>query len=186
MTASAHKSGVYYLKTGSHIVEATCENKGNEIQTVISHKETGNVIHISGYESKGSFKIILSYREDFESIAKIVDRSYRCFQEVNLQCLHSLIDDYTWLTNRADQQMSYFPGGPVNGTGCACGMTNACAKSGTKCNCDANDNVLRSDVGLVTRKSDLPITGFYTGDTGSGGEYKKLSIGSVHCFTGMA
>ena len=115
----------------------------------------------------------------------IIDMSDRCHQEVTLDCKGSMIDGYTWLTNRLNQKMSYWAGGPPGGTGCACGISGTCAKSGIKCNCDANDNVLRHDNGLVTRKSDLPLTSISTGDTGAASEYKTYSIGNIECTLGM-
>ena len=176
--------GKYYLKIDAYIVEVTCEVKDGEIKTAIAHADSGKEIRVSGYEKAGSYTKIISYNQDFGSIIKIVDRSYRCQQRIKTQCYHSLIRSFSFLKNRLYQTMTYWAGGPSDGTGCACGIANTCDKAGTKCNCDANDNKLRSDDGFVTKKSDLPITMIHTGDTGGRSEYKIYAIWDVECFTG--
>lgn len=181
-----HVSGIYYLRIDTKVIEVLCENKSLEVITTISHQDSGKSVYVSGFERAGSYQKILSYGQDLASIIKIINGSDRCQQAVNLQCKHSLIDRYSWLTNRENQKMPYWAGGPPGGTGCACGITSTCSKVGTKCNCDANDNVLRSDNGFVTRKMDLPITSINTGDTGSAIEYKTFSIGNVECTLGEA
>ena len=184
MKANSAIGRKHYLKVDSQIIEVTCENRNNEIKTAIAHADSGKVITVSGYEAAGSYKKILLYNQDFSSIIKIVDRSDRCQQLVNTLCKGSLIYKYSWLTNRRNQKMQYWAGGPPHGTGCKCGMTYSCAQFGTKCNCDANDGKVKTDNGLVTHKPDLPLYSFNTGDTGSSNEYKKYSVGSVECFKG--
>ena len=185
LAANGNKKGAYYLRAHHYIVEVTCEYKGNEIKISISHGDSGNVIYISGYESKGSYSRTVPYYQDPDGISKVIDASHRCQQAVYLQCFASMLSGFTWLTNRHKKKISYWPGGPQNGTGCACSMTNSCAEAGTVCNCDANDRVLRSDNGMLMHKSDLPITAFHTGDTGASFEHKILGIGSIECFQGM-
>ena len=63
--------------------------------------------------------------------------------------------------------MQYWGGADPFGTSCPCGETFSCFKPEDVCNCDANDNVLRQDSGYVTTDFDLPITGFFAGDTGT-------------------
>ena len=65
--------------------------------------------------------------------------------------------------------MKYFASGFVsNCEGCCeCGRTNTCDVSGLKCNCDANDAVLRSDEAYLDDTEILPIHTFKAGDTGT-------------------
>eukprot|EP00795_Rhopilema_esculentum_P002768 gene2768-991_t len=175
-------NNIYYLKVNGHILEVRCINRINEFLTIISHKDSGRLFYVSGYERSGSYKKAISYAQNFQAITTVVDRSSRCQQQVKVYCRHSLIKDFSWLSNRANMKMTYWAGGPANGTGCACGITNTCAGTNTLCNCDANDYTYRSDSGYITRKSDLPLTSVSTGDTGGSHEYKRLLIGSVECF----
>ena len=139
---------------------------------------------MSGYGWRGSFKKTLAYMQNMTSIAKIIDRSDMCMQAVNVTCHYSRITSFSWLTNRNNQKMMYWAGGPSNGTGCACGRTRSCALKSDKCNCDKNDKVLRYDMGLVTKKRDLPLTSIHTGDTGGDYAYKDITVGNVICFGG--
>ena len=62
-------------------------------------------------------------------------------------------------------------------------MTNSCAKTGTFCNCDANDLVHRYDSGYVIGKDRLPLTEVRVGDTGSAFEVMNYTIGPVECWS---
>ena len=176
----------YYLKVNGTILEVKCKDNRNSILTTIAHKDSGKTIYITNYERKGSYKRMIMYEQDFQSIIKVIDGSHSCRQLVKVVCRGSFITRYSWLTNRANERMSYWAGGPVNGTGCACGITNKCDFANTKCNCDANDYKYRTDVGFVTRKSDLPLTSFSTGDTGAVTENKEILIGDIECYSGKS
>ena len=63
--------------------------------------------------------------------------------------------------------MNYWGGGDPHSSGCACDLDKSCVDSDFVCNCDKNDEVLREDSGYLTSKDDLPMFGFYAGDTGT-------------------
>ena len=67
---------------------------------------------------------------------------------------------------------------------CACGIDDTCAMAGTKCNCDANDDVLRYDDGYLDDTPILPIHTFKAGDTGQQYGFKfsllELEVYHVH------
>ena len=63
--------------------------------------------------------------------------------------------------------MNYWGGGDPDSSGCACDLDKSCVDPDFVCNCDKNDNVLREDSGYLTSKDDLPMFGFYAGDTGT-------------------
>jgi hypothetical protein len=77
--------------------------------------------------------------------------------------------------------MNYWGGAAVNSGKCACGMNN-CAKSGTKCNCDKNDNTWREDSGYLTDKNTLPVTELRFGDTGGTGEKGYHTLEKLRCW----
>ena len=67
----------------------------------------------------------------------------------------------------------YWGGASHEGQNCACGETGTCVNPDTKCNCDANDDVMRKDEGYLEYKLDLPVTQFLAGDTGELIYYRK-------------
>ncbi|EDO38244.1 predicted protein, partial [Nematostella vectensis] len=85
-----------------------------------------------------------------------------------------------WVSREGIRQ-NYW-GGATPGSGkCACGMTNTC-EHGKKCNCN---NVysphLRSDSGLFTDKSTLPVLELRLGDTGTN-ERGWHTLGKFKCY----
>ena len=70
-------------------------------------------------------------------------------------------------TFRDQRHMNYWGGGDPDSSGCACDLDKSCVDPDFVCNCDKNDNVLREDSGYLTSKDDLPMFGFYAGDTGT-------------------
>ena len=64
------------------------------------------------------------------------------------------IDRFYWAGNDSSLQV------------CPCNATGDCFNPEDRCNCDANDEVLREDAGYITLMSDLPISAFRAGDTG--------------------
>ncbi len=160
-----------------------CEMEDGKDKTIMSHSISNKLIYVEGYESAFSYRQTLSYGLNISRITSIIDASDECRQYVKIKCHDSILSDFSYLTNRANQIMTYWAGGPANGKGCACGINDTCADTSKLCNCDKNDNVIRTDEGYVTQKSDLPITSITTGETGHSGEYKEYMIGDVECFS---
>eukprot|EP00112_Aurelia_sp_Birch-Aquarium-sp1_P019553 Seg4852.2 transcript_id=Seg4852.2/GoldUCD/mRNA.D3Y31 product=Neurexin-4 protein_id=Seg4852.2/GoldUCD/D3Y31 len=183
LIANGNIGGHYLLLIESETVFVHCELQGNSIKTMIMHRDGDKRFHVS---VSGSFKKTFAYMQNITGITKIIDRSDKCMQAVNVTCHYSQITSFSWLTNRNNQKMSYWAGGPSNGTGCACGRTGSCAMKSKKCNCDTNDQVLRYDMGLVTKKGDLPLTSIRTGDTSQYDTYKDITVGNVVCFNGKS
>ena len=183
LIANNLKAGEYPLKIGGTLIKAKCQLVGGEVKTTLEHEDSGKAIHISGYDPAGSYSKVIAYKQSLPVLLKLVDTSDRCQQSMDIACYHSQLstNNWSWLKNGKNEKMSYLAGG--SGTGCACGITNTCANTNHKCNCDKNDYALRYDNGIVTAKSDLPLTAFYTGDTGGSTEYKIIVIGNLECFT---
>jgi len=80
--------------------------------------------------------------------------------------------------------MNYW-GGASPGSGeqiCACGMNNSCARTGSVCNCDKNDNAWREDSGLLTNKTHLPVKQLRFGDTELVTEKGYHTLGKFKCY----
>ena len=75
--------------------------------------------------------------------------------------------------------MNYWGGGDPDGSGCACDVDKSCVDPDFVCNCDKNDEVLREDSGYLTSKDDLPMFGFFAGDTGTLTILKSYAILNV-------
>eukprot|EP00795_Rhopilema_esculentum_P007005 gene7005-biopygen8431 len=90
------------------------------------------------------------------------------------------LNGYGYLVDRNEQAMTYFGGGPADGTGCSCGITNTCS-GGKKCNCDSNREEWLFDEGYVTEKRRLPLTGVTLGDTNGRIEEGAHTIGPLLC-----
>ena len=174
--------GSYFIDVDRKPILVECERQGKETQISISHDSFGIWHHLNNVA--GTYTGDINYEQDLNGIIKLLDRSQRCRQLVKVKCYNSMLSRaYSWLRNRDRQKMTYWAGGPPDGKGCACGINASCASTSWLCNCDKNDNVLRSDDGYVTRKSDLPLTSFSTQDVDGTGEYKDIYIGKVECWT---
>ncbi len=192
MAATNVDSGSFFIgqsarhefhQRASFVVSVKCERlTTGEIKTIITHADSNKLLTVDGFEAAGSFKKVIAYNQNITSIARIIDASEKCQQFLSTECYSSVLTNSCWSTNRAWQKMKYWAGGPSNGKGCACNVEKKCPPSKI-CNCDANDDSWRIDDGLVTNKTDLPLTSVRMGDTGSSTEIHKVKIGDVECFT---
>ncbi|XP_065061013.1 neurexin-4-like [Rhopilema esculentum] len=175
---------VHFDKMG-HPVEKNCMKENGSVYEVFDH-DSEMKIFVNGYEGPASYQHKIVYKTKLHNIKNVVDASKSCRQFFRIECHGMALYGgifYGFLVDRNGQRMDYIGGGPVDGRGCKCGITGTCAKAGTLCNCDANDNVMRFDEGYVTDKSRLPITEVRLGDTGSSSEYGAFTIGRLECVT---
>lgn len=179
LSSNENRPGLYYLNVSGMQLIVRCELKAGYAVTTMKHANLGKTIIVNS----GIYRHEIKYAFSIESMTNVIDTSDRCQQAFNTTCKFSRISYYSWLTNRKNKKMSYWAGGPSNGTGCACGITNTCVNRKKKCNCDAAEYSIRYDYGLVTKKSDLPVTAIRTGDT-TRSYYKKFTIGNIICFAG--
>ena len=156
-----------------------CEFDSGTYKSVFRHADSGKSIRINGFEEKGSYARQIVYEEDFASIVSIVDASDSCEQKIEAKCYNSIINNYSWFTDRSNNKIQFWAGGQV--AGCKCAIDSSCADSSKKCNCDKNDNVNRNDDGSYTDKSLLPLSGVRVGETGGATEYLELKIGDLVC-----
>ncbi|XP_065054059.1 uncharacterized protein LOC135682899 isoform X3 [Rhopilema esculentum] len=164
-------------------VYVKCE-KGNDgsFRAFVDHNlEERN--YVSGYTVPASFYRQLDYKlNKLEDVIEFVNASASCRQHTKLECYGMKLfnGDWGYLNDRNGQKLTYFGGGPSNGTGCACGTTGTCSDNTYKCNCDANLATLLSDSGHITDKGVLPLTRIHLSNSLSGG-YGYFSIGKLEC-----
>ena len=153
--------------------------------TVISHDSERRTL-VRGYESPGSYSRDIHYTgASLSQLASLTRVSSHCEQFIKYECLKSVLlyndKPYGWWVSRDSIQMTCWGGASESGK-CACGMTNACADTGSGYNCDANDDVWREDSGLITDKSHLPVKQLRFGDTGEKGEQGYHTLGKLKCY----
>lgn len=175
----------YKIRLRNHrIVSIKCKSINNKA-TAIFHHDREKESEVHGYEAPGSYRGAIRYTNDIEDIKVFVDSSSSCRQFTRFNChgvvLFSGSTQYGFLIDRNNNPMKYFGGGPYDRSGCSCGITNTCAKSGTVCNCDDNISSWKHDEGYVTEKERLPLIEVRLGDNGNGGEMVIYKIGRLEC-----
>ena len=155
--------------------------------TVISHDSESRTL-VDGYNGNGEYSRNIHYSgASFSQLAKLTDVSTTCEQFIKYECYHSqlLNNPDGWWVSRSSSKMTYWGGASPRSNNCACGMTNSCADSSKKCNCDKNDAVWREDSGLLTVKTQLPVKQLRFGDTTEydGHDEKGYhTLGKLRCY----
>ena len=154
--------------------------------TVISHNSESRTL-VDGYSGNGAYSRNIHYSgASFPQLASLTDASKNCEQFIKYECYHSqLIAGPGWWVSRHSTKMTYWGGASPGSNKCACGMTNSCANSGRKCNCDENDAVWREDSGLLTDKTQLPVKQLRFGDTTEYGGHDEKgyhTLGKLRCY----
>ncbi len=166
----------------SNAVRVECKNVSGVAYAFFSHDSEAS-IKVSGFESKASYVRKVNYANNLLSdIIAFVDSSASCSQYFKLTCQGSYLTGYGYFKDRNGVALSYFGGGPVHGSGCACGVTGTCSDPSYKCNCDRNSNsYIDIDEGEFTEKSALPLTEMRHGETGGSSEYKYHELHKLKC-----
>ncbi|XP_071941204.1 uncharacterized protein [Antedon mediterranea] len=155
--------------------------------TIIQHNtNTSLLITGSSYHDPGSYVRTITYSGyTMEQITQLVQKSASCEQYIKLDCHNSKLKEnpniYYWWVSRDGADMYMWGGVKTYGRTCACALNGTCDKPGYACNCDINDNKLRSDDGLLTDRARLPVTKMYGGDVESSYEYSYLTLGPLKC-----
>ena len=69
----------------------------------------------------------VNYCVQMEQIVSLIGISRSCFQYLRYDCFDSILGRYhRYWADRFGNWKTYFPGGPPDGNGCACGITNSC------------------------------------------------------------
>ena len=180
----SQQSGTYQVyPVSSQSVNVYCDmaSKNGVGVTVISHDSEART-WVIGKEAPFSARRVISYEISNTSIKGIVESSSKCEQYIKYECKGSMLaqDRYAWWLSVGGQRMLNWGGVDHTRTGCACSLTNSCAKG--VCNCDKNDNVWREDSGFLDEKQFLPISEVGFGDTGHPGEEGYYTVGKLKCY----
>ena len=188
-------SGTYVIdpddEGGFEPFNVSCDmtNKNGVGVTVIGHDSEDRTL-VNGYEEKGGYVRDVHYSgASVAQLAGLTDVSAHCEQFIKYECYHAALlymgNPYGWWVSRDSIKMTYWGGAtPADSYKCACGATspNSCANPDRECNCDKNDYVWREDSGLLTEKSDLPVSQLRFGDTGSSIEKGYHTLGKLKCY----
>ncbi|XP_074654579.1 SCO-spondin-like [Tubulanus polymorphus] len=179
------------------LVTCDMQMEGGIGVTIINHDFKDKEVAVSGYEGAGEYQQKIRYQHiELYDLMDLKAESSRCKQKLTWRCYSATITisagsetrHITYWEN-IDGQKRYNWGGASFSGKCACGMTDSCFRPGLACNCDANDQVWRSDTGWITDKNDLPVTKIRAGDTGAkrkgsqeGFEQGYWSLGPLICY----
>ena len=153
--------------------------------TIISHDSESRT-HVDGCENQGCYSRDIHYTgASLSQLASLTRVSSQCEQFIKYECYDSglwLNNPYGWWVSRDSAKMAHWGGASPGSGKCACGMTNSCADSSKRCNCDKNDAKWREDSGLLTDKTKLPVKQLRFGDTGHSSEQGYHTLGKLRCF----
>ena len=153
--------------------------------TVISHDSESRT-HVNGCEDPGCYSRDIHYTgASLSQLASLTRVSSQCEQFIKYECYNSgfwFNDPYGWWVSRDSAKITYWGGASPGSGKCACGMTNSCADSSHRCNCDKNDDVWREDSGLLTDRRKLPVKQLRFGDTEASFEQGYHTLGKLKCF----
>ncbi|XP_068725496.1 contactin-associated protein-like 2 [Montipora capricornis] len=184
-------SGVYVIdpdgEGGLPPFDVTCDmtDKNGVGVTVISH-DSENRTRVKGCDPAGCYKRDIHYSRTTLSQLEMLTRvSSDCEQFIMYECYHAVLFRYkekgAWWMSHDSKNMTHWGGASAHNK-CACGMTNSCADSRFGCNCDKNDKVWREDSGLLTHKTQLPVSQLRFGDTRHDGEEGYHTLGKFKCY----
>ena len=160
---------VYCDMTDKNGIGVTIISHDSESRTYLHEQNRLRDIHYTG--------------ASLSQLASLTRISTHCEQFIKYECYHSglwFLISY-WMS-RNSIKMGYWGGASPGSGKCACGMTNSCANTRHRCNCDKNDNVWREDSGLLTDKTTLPVKQLYFGDVNGRSEKGYHTLGKLKCY----
>ena len=190
---SGSSSGNYMIdpdgKGGVTPFRVYCDmgDKGGVGVTIISHDSESrtHVANIRGCGTAGCYSKDVRYTGvSTAQLAALTRVSQNCEQFIKFECYSDIAfieDSYAWWVSRDGTRMNYWGGATGYNNMCACGVTNSCS-SGYKCNCRNDAGGWRSDSGLLTDKSALPVTQIRLADFDSSSEEGYHTIGKLKCY----
>ena len=158
---------VYCDMTDKNGVGVTVISHASESRTFVPSHNPLHYIHYTG--------------ASLSQLASLTRVSSQCEQFIKYECYGSHLANSWWLS-RDSKRMSYWGGASPGSGKCACGMTNSCANTIDRCNCDMNDNVWREDSGLLTDKTTLPVKQLFFGDVGGSDDKGYRTLGKLKCY----
>ena len=164
-------------------VQVKCKQIGASYVALFDHSQEQRT-KVKGFESCASYSKSITYSVNkLADIRAFASSSASCKQHTKAECTGVYFRQTCgYLVGSDSKKLAYWGGGPTNGVGCACGITNTCHNRATKCNCDANiETIQLMDQGYLTDKSVLPIIQVKFGDTGGAAECLYYTLGKLEC-----
>ena len=187
---SRSSSGNYMIdpdgKGGAAPFRVFCDmsDKGGVGVTVISHDSESRT-YATGCVSRGCYSKDVRYTGvGTAQLAALTRVSQNCEQFIKFECnndIDFIESSYAWWVSRDGTRMNYWGGATGYNKMCACGVTNSCS-NGYKCNCRNSGSGWRSDSGLLTDKSALPVTQIRLGDLDASREEGYHTLGKLKCY----
>lgn len=202
VSCSSIKTGRSGSPSGNYVIDpdgeggvapfqAYCDmrDKGGVGVTVISHDSESrkHVANIPGCNvgNPGCYSKNVRYTGvSIAQLAALTRVSQNCEQFINFECntdVAFILEGDAWWVSRDGKRMNYWGGATGYDKMCACGVTNSCS-NGKKCNCDNSDGGWRSDSGLLTDKSALPVTQIRLADFDGSTEEGYHTLGKLKCY----
>ena len=162
-------------------------DKGGVGVTVISHdsEHRTHVANIPGCGGPGCYSKDVRYTGvSTAQLAALTRLSQNCEQFIKFECRNGIAfieERYAWWVSRDGIRKKYWGGATGHERMCACGVTNSCS-NGEKCNCRNSGSGWRSDSGLLTDKSALPVTQIRLADFDDKSEEGYHTLGKLKCY----
>ncbi|KXJ05295.1 Contactin-associated protein 1, partial [Exaiptasia diaphana] len=118
-------------------------------------------------------------------LAKLTQISTNCEQFTKFECNNGVafLDiGFGWWVSRDGVRQNYWGGAKPGSYKCACSMTNTCSHSNGGCNCGERGSGWRSDSGVLTDKTTLPVSQLRFGDTDHSSEQAYHTLGKLKCY----
>ncbi|XP_040209436.1 uncharacterized protein LOC120940562 isoform X2 [Rana temporaria] len=184
------ESGIYMIDPDgvdqgvSHFyVECDMESDHLTGITIVGH-DAENKERVIPCREPGCYSRTITYKTaSLAQLRSLTSASESCEQFVKLDCryIRFLDGPWGWWVSRDGEAITSWGGAPTNSGRCACGENGDCAFEMTSCNCDANDDVWRTDEGFITDKSSLPIKEIRFGVTDIIRSMAFYQIGKLRC-----
>ena len=180
-------SGLYFIDpdgTGSNApFKVYCDMTGmNGVGVTLVGHDSENRTLVRGFEEAGSYKRVVSYNgASLSQLRQLIDVSTHCAQFIKYECHAAMLFSEGWWVSRMGKKKTYWGGATSESGKCACGVNKTCADPSRGCNCDKNDYFWREDSGLLTKKTDLPVSELRFGDTGDENEMAYYTLGKLRC-----
>ena len=161
----------------------------NGIGVTVFNHDSEERTHVSGYEGKGEYKKVVTYKDlTMDQIVNVINSSSYCEQFITWYCkgagfyFHYQSSPDSWWVSRQGYQMKYWGGAIPGSKKCACGMTNTCLDPTRACNCDDGLGQWAEDRGFLRDKEYLPVSALRFGDTGASSEEGYHTLGKLLCW----
>merc|ERR1712142_37906 len=179
---SCHETLLHGISlSGTYEIDRDGEAKGEFPIEVYCDFESGTteVLHnldeqawtVPHCEEQFCSELNITYSATMSQIKALIEPSASCEQEIAFDCfLAPLVYNDVYIgawSDRYGEKQIYFDGANYGNHMCACDRNNSCFGSETfanKCNCDNTfEHEWKEDLGYISNKTALPITGFYYG-----------------------